>query len=524
MSNNLELRTCSKRPIVWSIAASDSGGGAGIQADLQTINNLSCHACTVITGITAQSSVAVDLVEPVSQQMLKQQLDTTMTDLPPEAIKIGLFVDQQQIELLADWLNKFKQNDQHTPIVLDPVLVASCGDNLNNDSGIDFSPLKGLINLLTPNYSELRQLTQQFQRATIIERAKYLSEQLACSVLAKGGDRPINALLAEDILVCRNVHQCSELHENEIIRYVSSKVESENTHGTGCTLSSAITSFLAHGYTLQDAVLQAKAYVHKGIKHSFKVGQGAGLIAKTSWPNDLSHYPRIICESSTVQIDECDRPFIGLKHDIGVYPIVDSVEIIESLLAAGCKTVQLRIKENLLELNGKDWLEEQIQKVVEVGNRFDAQIFINDHWQLAIKYKAFGVHLGQEDIYKADLNLIKFSGLALGISSHGVFEALLAYQLKPSYIAIGHIYPTPTKDMPSMPQGTSKVKKQVELLYEHIPLVAIGGINAERFNDVKETGVRGIAVVRAITQAVKPASAYKNLINLWTKATWQEAV
>ncbi|RYV01490.1 thiamine-phosphate pyrophosphorylase [Shewanella sp. OPT22] len=524
MHEDLELSTSSNRPIVWSIAASDSGGGAGIQADLQTINDLSCHACTVITGVTAQNSVAVDLVEPVTQYMLKQQLDTLSTDLPPVAIKIGLLVDQHQIDLLGHWLSKSKEVNPNVQVVLDPVLVATCGDSLNDDLGVNFSPFKGVINLLTPNYSELHQLTAHCKNASIKERARFLANQLDCSVLAKGGDNPNDELYAEDILICRNVGHCSELHQNETIRFVNKRIKSDNTHGTGCTLSSAIASFIAHGYPLQDAVLQANAYVHRGIQFSYQIGEGAGPIAKTGWPTDLRHFPRVICEASKLLINDTAKPFRSMIGDIGVYPVVDSAEMISSLLSAGCKTVQLRIKEDLVEKNGPDWLEQQVAKVIELGYQHKAQVFINDHWQLAIKHNAFGVHLGQEDVFQADLNLIKSSGLALGLSSHGVFEALLAQQLKPSYVAIGHIYPTPTKDMPSIPQGISKVKRQVSLLSSDIPLVAIGGISAAQFNIIKQIGVNGVAVVRAVTLADKPAQAFNVLTNLWEQSSWQEAV
>ncbi len=520
MKSNIGLQIESKRPIVWIIAGSDSGGGAGIQADLQTINDLSSHACTVITGITAQSSVAVDLVESVSNEMLEQQLETLAKDLPPAAVKIGLLISQRQVDFIADWLKGFNQRtEKPVPVVLDPVLVATCGDQLNRDATINFNALKGLVTLITPNYEELISLTQISAGKTIAERATGLSRQLACSVLAKGGDHPeTDKDLSKDILVCRHVKHCSELHENETITLINTRIKTTNTHGTGCSLSSAIAGFLAHDYPLQDAVVQAEAYVHKGIKQSFKVGTGAGPIARTGWPADLDEYPEIHCKHSAIHVADKQRSFKALKHDIGVYPVVETIELIEILLKAGCKTLQLRIKENLIEHNGKDWLENQIQQAVKLGQEYDAQLFINDHWQLAIKHNAFGVHLGQEDIYNADLDKLKDEGLALGLSSHCVFEALIAYQVKPSYLAVGHIYPTTTKDMPSNPQGLTKAKRQVELLKGHVPLVAIGGINQARFNDIKKTGMDGVAVVRAVTRSEVPSEAFNRLAQHWREA------
>jgi len=137
-------------------------------------------------------------------------------------------------------------------------------------------------------------------------------------------------------------------------------------------------------------------------------------------------------------------------------------------------------------------------------------LFIDDYWQLAIKHHAYGVHLGQEDIEQADLSLIADAGLRLGLSTHGYYELLRAKQLQPSYIALGHIFPTKTKDMCSDPQGITRLKKYVDLL-KGIPTVAIGGINLQRAPAVQATGVGSIAVVTAITQAADPQAAVNAL-------------
>jgi hydroxymethylpyrimidine kinase/phosphomethylpyrimidine kinase/thiamine-phosphate diphosphorylase len=136
-------------------------------------------------------------------------------------------------------------------------------------------------------------------------------------------------------------------------------------------------------------------------------------------------------------------------------------------------------------------------------------LFINDYWQLAIKHKAYGVHLGQEDMEVADLPMIADAGLRLGLSTHGYYEILRAQQLKPSYIALGHIFPTKTKQMPSDPQGLNRLGKYAALLAD-IPTVAIGGINLKRAAAVWKTGVGSIAVVSAITDATDPKIAIES--------------
>ncbi|MDR6964528.1 hydroxymethylpyrimidine kinase/phosphomethylpyrimidine kinase/thiamine-phosphate diphosphorylase [Shewanella putrefaciens] len=606
--------------IVWTIAGSDSGGGAGIQADLATIQDLDCHGCSVITTVTAQSSVAVTLVEPVSAAMLMAQLTTLLSDLPPKAIKIGLLADQSQVALLVDWIASFKIHYPSVPVIVDPVMVASCGDALAVDncqdikstakSALDFNPFKGLIELITPNVLELGRLTHSdvSTKAQFAAVAQALSQRLDCSVLAKGGDVSFGSTdilddthakthdnthaqtqanvhvstldsngwdhgLAEDYLVCHQVRASSELHQNGCFWLASQRVNTRHNHGSGCTLSSAIAAVLAQGFVLQDAVVVAKAYVSQGLSAAIGLGQGPGPLARTGWPNDLSRYAKIrLCDgnfishhlnqhldvrsdlvatvlSATDQANTTSTPaqyisshgFKVLDADLGVYPVVSDLIMLESLLVAGVKTVQLRIKTDtsgstaagLAESNlsrcesGKSELigselEAQIQTAIALGKHFNAQIFINDHWQLAIKYHAFGVHLGQEDLAVTDLAAIQSAGLALGISSHSYFELLLAHQYSPSYIALGHIFPTTTKQMPSAPQGLAKLKHYVALLQDHYPLVAIGGIDLDNLAKVKATGVGNIAVVRAITEAQDPVAAFAQLSQAWEQCSLSE--
>lgn len=183
------------------------------------------------------------------------------------------------------------------------------------------------------------------------------------------------------------------------------------------------------------------------------------------------------------------------RNKFGLYPVVDDVSWIKTVLSLGVKTVQLRIK-NPEQAD----IEEQIIKAIELGRQYDAQVFINDYWQLAIKHKAFGIHLGQEDIEIADLQAISDAGICLGLSTHDDSELLKVKALNPSYLALGHIFPTPTKNMPSQPQGLVNLAKNQQLAGD-TPTVAIGGIDLTVAEQVWQTGVDSIAVVRAITHA-----------------------
>ncbi|EDP57860.1 thiamine phosphate synthase [Vibrio sp. AND4] len=212
------------------------------------------------------------------------------------------------------------------------------------------------------------------------------------------------------------------------------------------------------------------------------------------------------------------------KQSLGLYPVVDDVAWVERLIPLGINTIQLRIK-NPQQAD----LEQQIIRAIELGRQYQAQVFINDYWQLAIKHGAYGVHLGQEDIEESNLAQLTKAGVRLGLSTHGYYELLRIVQIHPSYIALGHIFPTTTKQMPSKPQGLVRLALYQKLIdsipYGNknlafrpskdkavsdyvlgFPTVAIGGIDQSNADQVWQAGVSSLAVVRAITLAESPQS------------------
>ncbi|VFP88797.1 Thiamine-phosphate synthase (plasmid) [Candidatus Erwinia haradaeae] len=197
-----------------------------------------------------------------------------------------------------------------------------------------------------------------------------------------------------------------------------------------------------------------------------------------------------------------NKSFSSVPHRLGLYPVVDSSLWVMRMLESGVTTVQLRLKDK-----SKEQLSFDIKNAISLGNKYKARVFINDYWQLAIQYGAYGVHLGQEDMDKANFSAIYRSGLRLGLSTHNDKELSRALNWSPSYIALGHIFSTTTKKMPSHPQGLQKLKSMASEL-THIPTVAIGGITLDRVDEVLACGVGGIAVVSAITCATD-----------WRKAT-----
>ncbi|EIW90574.1 thiamine monophosphate synthase [Alishewanella agri BL06] len=497
-------KTEATKAIVWSIAGSDSGGGAGIQADLLTMRAFGVHGCSLITAITAQSSVAVARVELVSEQMLAAQWQTLLADLPPVAIKIGLVASRAQQQQLTTLLATLPTT---IPVIIDPVLIASCGDTLTLDSGLDALPelpeLYRFASLLTPNLPELAALTGLAVTTPeqIITATECLLKKGVRAVLVKGGHASGCKQLALDYLASTRQQYW----------LASPRIDTEHNHGTGCSLASAIASGLALGYPLDDAVVLAKAYLNRGLSAAYATGQGAGTLSHLPLPVAAEHFPlwlntaqvQALYQGATLaDLQPSSAAFSPLAQaEMGLYPVVDSVAWLKRLLPLGINTIQLRIKTAHQQL-----LSAEIAAAIALGKQYQAQVFINDHWQLALQLGAYGVHLGQEDLATADLAALQQAGIRLGVSSHGFAELLRAKALQPSYIALGHIFPTKTKQMPSQPQGVARLAQYVPLVAPY-PTVAIGGINAERLAAVAATGVKSIAVVTAITEAADPEQA-----------------
>ena len=196
--------------------------------------------------------------------------------------------------------------------------------------------------------------------------------------------------------------------------------------------------------------------------------------------------------------------FIPLIAPIGFYPVVPTANWVLRLLACGVRTIQLRAK---AVDHSAQTLEREVRAAVEAGRAVPgAQVFINDHWQLALDAGAYGVHLGQEDLDTADLNALRAAGLRLGLSTHTLAELARAHAVGPSYLAIGPIYPTTLKVMPYEPVGLERLKAWVPHAAPY-PVVAIGGISLERLPGVMACGVDGVAVVSAVTLAADPQQA-----------------
>ncbi|MCC5878847.1 MAG: thiamine phosphate synthase [Idiomarina sp.] len=471
-----------KPSICWTIAGSDSGGGAGIQADSAAMRSFGVHPCTVISALTAQSSVAVTHVAATPLTMFNAQLQCLLDDLPPKAIKTGMLPSAEQAESLARF---YLQNLHDVPLVVDPVAVSASGSTLADDSALrgTLTYLLPIATLVTPNVVELSMLCgfPIENEESLIAGAHQLLQQGAQAVLVKGGHADWQGAQCIDYLISHHL-EC---------RFIQPRQPTTHSHGTGCSMASAITAAMANGDPLEDAVVQASAYISYGLATAVGLGQGPGPVNHSQLPTPAEYFPRL----EPLHSPSMQGKFVESDtQTLGLYPVVANVQLLARLLEFGVRTVQLRLK----NMN-PDKVEGAIAEAVLLGRQHNARVYINDHWAFAIKHKAYGIHLGQEDLLEADLNAIQQAGSRLGVSTHGYYELLNALALKPSYIALGHVFATPTKVMKSQPQGLARLSHYVELA-RGFPTVAIGGINLNNAAEVHACGVGSIAVVRAISQ------------------------
>lgn len=466
-----------RRPIVWSIAGSDSGAGAGLQADLKALHAFGVHACTAVAAITAQNSMAVTRVEPVSPELLDAQLAALAQDMPPAAIKTGLLGSVDNLRVVCRWVDRLRAQGHTVALVVDPVLGSTTGTAFADDALLQayVHELLPRATLVTPNLAEAQRLGLAVGEA-----------HGNVSVVITGGDASEDDGRARDWFSSPQTRGWLSLP----------RVDTPHHHGTGCTFASSAAAALASGYCVADAVVLAKMATTHALRHAYAAGEGAGPVC--AQPDFAQHAVNLPALSAPRDA----APFPALSHaDLGVYAVVDSAAWVRRVLDSGIRTVQLRIKD------GADpTLEAQVcESIAMAAQTPGAQLFINDHWQLALRLGAYGVHVGQEDLDQVDLDALRQAGVRLGISTHSYWEVARAWGLSPSYIACGPIFATQSKDMQWIPQGLDNLRYWAGVL--PLPVVGIAGIDACNMADVAAQGVAGAAVITAITRATDPGAA-----------------
>ena len=258
-------------PRVLTIAGSDSGGGAGIQADIKSISANGCFAASAITAITAQNTLGVNAVEGLSIDIIEGQIEAVLSDIGTDSIKIGMLHSAEVVQCVARMLRKYNIKD----VVLDPVMVSTSGHKLIEDDAIEVmrTELMPLARVITPNIPEAKILLGEHidNQSALPQAARRLAEKYHVSVLLKAGHLVNDELI--DVFYNRET--------DEVIYLSARRIDTPNTHGTGCTLSSALAAQLAKGLPLTEAVRAAKTYINEAIIHgaNYTIGHGHGPVS-----------------------------------------------------------------------------------------------------------------------------------------------------------------------------------------------------------------------------------------------------
>jgi len=294
---------------VLVVAGSDSGGGAGIQADIKAITLLGGHAMTAVTAITAQNTTGVSAVHPIPAETILAQIDAVIEDIGVDAVKIGMIGSAFAAEQLAIRLERLRAEQPELPIVFDPVMVATSGAALADDATIAaFGKLMDIATIVTPNLPELARLSGQDDP---VAAALGLVGEHGCAVLIKGGHEEGDALA--DALI----------ETDNMTSWQGQRIDTTSTHGTGCTLASAIACFLAQGDGLASAVERARTFVRVALHSATQLGQGSGPVGSASVRLDVGSGPRL--NQVTLTVKDYAKS-VQFYRALGLKQIVDSAE------------------------------------------------------------------------------------------------------------------------------------------------------------------------------------------------------
>ena len=480
------LKESNASPIIWSIAGSDSSGGAGVQADLKTYTVLGSHGACVLTAITAQNTQGVLEIQPVGDTIFSSQLCALSEDLIPRAIKIGMISSAEQAKKIVTYLSRYP----HCFRVYDPVRGSTTGTGFFSKQELEIIIKEFLphLDLITPNLLEAEEwLNYKIETTEDIENAgKHFCELGARAVLIKGGH--FNSDFCMDFFT----------DGDEKFWITTARIPQEEVHGTGCSFSSAIAHFCAQDYDLKDAIVLAKTWQQQTIRYAQKLGKGQSFL-KFNLPQAFKIASPDFPWVTKDPFDPLKRPkFPDCGEEFGLYTVVPDLRWLKRHLEVGVRTIQLRIK-NPVGANpcvrpsrGAN-LRKTIQEAVRLAKEKGCRLFINDHWQEAIEAKAYGVHLGQGDLDKLDPKFLEKGGLRLGVSTHSYFEAARAHYYRPSYVALGPIFKTESHPVSFSPQGTRGLKIWKKLF--DYPLVAIGGIHLLHAQEILAEKVHGVCVM-----------------------------
>lgn len=491
---------------VLTVAGSDSGGGAGIQADLKTMSALGVYGSSVITAVTAQNTLGVQEVFGLPPDVVGRQLASVLTDIGADAVKTGMLYDEKIIGVVAAHLRAHPVRR----LVVDPVMVATSGERLLNGRRAERAlrqQLLPLADFVTPNAAEAavlwgRPITgdEEMRRA-----AAALHNMGARQVIITGwrrGDR-----------CCDLYFDGSEYHEID-----GPYIETRHSHGTGCTFSAALAAWLAYGEEPLRAVFLAKAYVTAGLRHSFPVGAGSGPVNHMA-----AFFPGIWGDDQVRELREasfsgwrCTRPVFGAGPSLCViiggrpYRGRGYLDLTRAAVASGVSLVQLREK----EMNTGELVALAVE-MRDICRRSGALLIINDRADVAAASGADGVHLGQDDLSLGAARALLGPGAIIGASASSLKEARAAAAAGADYLGFGPVYPTASKDCRAAPCGPGLLAEVVANV--SIPVLAIGGVTPANTMPLLQAGAAGVAVISAFAGTPDPRAAVREFHDVFSK-------
>ncbi|KAM3377692.1 thiamine biosynthetic bifunctional enzyme TH1, chloroplastic isoform X1 [Capsicum galapagoense] len=465
-------------PHVLTVAGSDSGAGAGVQADIKACAARGVYCSTVITAVTAQNTVGVQGVNIVPVDFVAEQLRSVLSDMPPNVVKTGMLPSTGIVKTLCQSLKEFPIQ----ALVVDPVMVSTSGHMLAGPSILDSfrEELLPMADIVTPNLKEASALLGGVPLETIADMrfaAKAIHDIGPRNVLVKGGDLPAS-LDAVDVFY----------DGNDFYELRSSRIMTPNTHGTGCTLASTVAAELAKGSQMLSAVKVAKRYVEAALSYSKNITIGGGC------QGPMDHLLKL---KSTVQ----RRPFD--PSDLFLYAVTDSrmnkkwgrsiVDAVKAAIEGGATIIQLREK----EVETSDFLE-AAKACLKICRVHGVPLLINDRIDVALASDADGVHIGQSDMPAQVARALLGPDKIIGVSCKTPEQAKQAWRNGADYIGSGGVYPTNTKEN-NKTIGLDGLK--TVCLSSKLPVVAIGGIGISNAQAVMGLGVpnlKGVAVVSTL--------------------------
>ncbi len=480
-----------------TIAGSDCSGGAGIQADIKTMSALGCYAASVITSVTVQNTQGVYAVHSIPPDIVSRQIKAVMDDIHPLVVKIGMVNDAATIRAIADTLKSYQQNSSSSfKIILDPVMVSTSGCRLMQEDALDVfvKELIPMASLLTPNIPEAEILSGYSIQDTInyTLMAQAILSFGCNSVLIKGGHLMGNN--KQDNLYMKDTSGELFVHS-----FPGVEIATSNTHGTGCTLSSAISSYLALGYDMIDSIAKAKDYVTNALLAGADVyiGEGHGAVNHLFKPITMNKRKY----SANIK-------FQYITHYNEKYDYVSGAE---QAMKGGCRWIQLRMK---------DASDEEILQVAEtlepICRRYHATFLLDDKVHLVGHTHADGVHLGKNDMPVDEARKILGKDKIIGGTANTFEDIERLYRQGADYIGCGPYRFTTTKKNLSPIlglEGYQSLCAKMKSENINIPIVAIGGILLDDVAQLMKTGITGIAISGAILNAEDPIETTKLFIS-----------